>query len=266
MYVMIHTYNIGDKIGEGSFGIVFKGKHMRTLEPVAIKMEYKRPGIVQTLKNEAKIYQYLGKSDGFPLLKWFGTTKEYNYLVTDLLGKSLTDVVTYYKALPLKNVLILGIQIFQRIELLHEHSLLHRDIKPDNFLFSLDKTNKLHLIDFGFCKRYTFNGRHILEKKLTNIVGSVNFVSLNIHNYIEPSRRDDVASCIYILLYMYLGDLEWFHLPLDTVFTLKSELTKLDEVPTFIKQMLEYSYTLKFEDKPDYRFLISLLTSEFERQ
>ena len=261
---MIHNYKICEKIGSGSFGTVFKGSHIRTLAPVAIKVEKK---CIKMLKNEAKIYQYLGTLDGFTELKWFGSNEKCNYMVTELLGHSLTDVISHYKVISLKNALMLGVQIISRIELLHEHLLIHRDLKPDNLLFGLEETSKLYLIDFGFCKRYTTNegNNHIPEKQLTSIVGSPNFISLNIHRGIEPSRRDDIESCVYILLYMMFGELEWFNLSLDEVYSNKSKLTSEVDVPVFIKAMLEYIYTLQFSDKPDYAFLISLIRNEFER-
>jgi serine/threonine protein kinase len=205
-----NKYNLIEKISEGSFGSVFKAENIRTKENVAIKFEIKMDTI-KSLKNEAKIYQYLGKINGFPQLKMFGTTDKVNYLVIDLLGKSLSNTILHFNKLSLKTTLLIGIQIINRIKVLHENQLLHRDIKPSNFLFGLEKdTNKLYLVDFGFSKRYTYNGTHIQEKKLTKIVGSLNFVSLNIHNYIEPSRRDDLESCIYIMLTMLLGKLVWF--------------------------------------------------------
>ena len=133
----------------------------------------------------------------------FGTTDKVNYLVIDLLGKSISNTILYFNKLSLKTTLLIGIQIINRIKVLHENQLLHRDIKPSNFLFGLEKdTTKLYLVDFGFSKRYIYNGNHIQEKKITKILGSPNFVSLNIHNHIEPSRRDDLESCIYIMLSM----------------------------------------------------------------
>ena len=211
--MIANKYKLIEKISEGSFGTVFKAENNRTKEFVAIKFEKKSENI-KSLKNEAKIYQYLGRLDGFPELKIFGTTDKFNYLVMDLLGNSLINVITHYKKLSLKTVLVLGIQIIKRIKTLHEKYLLHRDIKPSNFIFGNgDETNKLFLIDFGFAKRYDYNGEHIPEKKINSLIGSPNFVSLNVHKGIEPSRRDDVESCIYIILYLLLnGELPWFKL------------------------------------------------------
>ena len=260
-----NKYNLIEKISEGSFGSVFKAENIRTKENVAIKFEIKMDNI-KSLKNEAKIYQYLGKINGFPQLKMFGTTDKVNYLVIDLLGNSLSNTILGFNKLSLKTTLLIGIQMINRIKVLHENQLLHRDIKPSNFLFGLEKdTNKLYLVDFGFSKRYTYNGTHIQEKKLTKIVGSLNFVSLNIHNYIEPSRRDDLESCIYIMLTMLLGKLVWFDKSnLNDIYKLKEQIILLEEVPSFIKILLNYVRKMKFDETPDYNYIINIIIETFK--
>jgi len=260
-----NKYNLIEKISEGSFGSVFKAENIRTKENVAIKFEIKMDNI-KSLKNEAKIYQYLGKINGFPQLKMFGTTDKVNYLVIDLLGNSLSNTILYFNKLSLKTTLIIGTQMINRIKVLHENQLLHRDIKPSNFLFGLEKDiNKLYLVDFGFSKRYIYSGTHIQEKKLTKIVGSLNFVSLNIHNYVEPSRRDDLESCIYIMLTMLLGKLEWFDKSnLNEIYKLKEQIILLEEVPNFIKFLLNYVRKMKFDETPDYNYIINIIIETFK--
>ena len=260
-----NKYNLIEKISEGSFGSVFKAENIRTKENVAIKFEIKMDNI-KSLKNEAKIYQYLGKINGFPQIKMFGTMDKLNYLVIDLLGKSLSNTILEFNKLSLKTTLLIGIQIINRIKVLHETQLLHRDVKPSNFLFGLEKDiNKLYLVDFGFSKRYIYNGNHIQERELTKIVGSPNFVSLNIHNHIEPSRRDDLESCIYIMLTMLLGKLVWFDKSnLNDIYKLKEQILLLEEVPTFIKILLHYVRKIKFDETPDYNYIINVIIDTFK--
>ena len=260
-----NKYNLIEKISEGSFGSVFKAENIRTKENVAIKFEIKMDNI-KSLKNEAKIYQYLGKINGFPQLKMFGTMDKLNYLVIDLLGKSLSNTILYFNKLSLKTTLLIGIQIINRIKVLHENQLLHRDVKPSNFLFGLEKDiNKLYLVDFGFSKRYIYNGNHIQERELTKIVGSPNFVSLNIHNHIEPSRRDDLESCIYIMLTMLFGKLVWFDKSnLNDIYKLKEQIILSEEVPHYIKIVLKYVRNLKFDETPDYNYIINVIIETFK--
>ena len=260
-----NKYNLIEKISEGSFGSVFKAENIRTKENVAIKFEIKMDNI-KSLKNEAKIYQYLGKINGFPQIKMFGTMDKLNYLVIDLLGKSLSNTIFYFNKLSLKTTLLIGIQIINRIKVLHENQLLHRDVKPSNFLFGLEKDiNKLYLVDFGFSKRYIYNGNHIQERELTKIVGSPNFVSLNIHNHIEPSRRDDLESCIYIMLTMLFGKLVWFDKSnLNDIYKLKEQIILSEEVPHYIKIVLKYVRNLKFDETPDYNYIINVIIETFK--
>jgi serine/threonine protein kinase len=262
--MIANKYILIEKINEGSFGSVFKAENKRTKEIVAIKFENKSE-YKKSLKNEAKIYQYLGRLDGFPQLKMFGTTDKVNYLVMELLGNTLLDYITHYKALSLKTVLVLGIQIIKRIQSLHDNYLLHRDIKPSNFVFGNgNDINKLFMVDFGFSKRYDYNGKHIEEKNIKNIIGSPNFVSLNVHNKIEPTRRDDIESCIYIILTMLRGRLEWFNKTnMNEIIQLKKQILSIEEVPSFIKIMLYYVRSMKFDEKPDYDYLINLMVTEF---
>jgi serine/threonine protein kinase len=289
--MIANKYKILNKISEGSFGFVYKGQNIRTGEKVAIKIE-KRCGEYNILKSEAKIYQYLGKLDGFPQLKWFGTDVKYNYLVIDLYRCSLNSLIKTNENISFSLCLHFGIQMIERLETLHSKLLLHRDIKPDNFL--LDDLHKIYLIDYGFCKRYDHDGKHIEERKINSIIGTVNFVSINVHKYLEPSRRDDVESVIYIIIYMLYGVLPWIRntdhirnfssdhnkssdhtktkssdtvnetdiqleFDNDKIMQLKQEISYL---PLFIREMLQYVRQLSFTEKPDYKHLKEILNSE----
>ena len=258
--MIANRYKIINKISEGEFGEVYKAENIRTNEKVAIKFEYKNDNL-KMLKNEAKIYQYLKNKDGFPELKWFGSNNEMNYLVIELLGDSLKYRINIYNSFCLKTVLLLGIQMIKYIRILHDNYLLHRDIKPENFLFGLKEyTNKLYLIDLGLCKRYNFNGKHIDKKNINYLIGSPNFVSINIHQGIEPSRRDDLESCIYIISYMLLGNLEWLQcIDLNKVYGLKIAFVKCNILPAFIKEMLIYIRSVDFEETPNYNYLINIM-------
>ena len=160
--------------------------------------------------------------------------------------------------------------MIKRVETLHGKYMLHRDIKPDNFM--LDRSKNLCLIDFGLCKRYDYDGNHIEEKQITSIVGSVNFVSLNIHKGIEPSRRDDVESCIYIILYLLLnGELPWTKLKekekdIKKIAYLKEQLTNPNDhsLSPFIKDMLLKTRQLAFNEEPKYNELITILENELK--
>lgn len=234
-----NKYQLIEKIGNGSFGEVYKAKNIRSNEYVAIKFS-------TMLKNEARIYQYLQGVTGVPALKMFGIYNEYQYIVLPLLH----ICPPYNIQTNNRHIFIRMIEIIRDI---HNHSLLHRDIKPSNFLF--DNDGELFIIDFGFAKRYMYDDKHIEEKQINNIIGSLNFVSLNVHKRIEPSRRDDLESCIYV--YMHMNGLLNFtssNKEID-IYQFKLNITNNNKSEN-INKLLHYVRNLRFNEEPDYNFII----------
>ena len=215
----------------------------------------------------------------------------------ELLSKNLDELMKSNnpKKLSLKSVLMVADQmvkikiinkqkfkkkknktIFKKIQLtrlntLHDKDFIHRDLKPENCVIGLDKKeNIIYLIDFGLSRRYrdARTGEHIPYKEGKSILGTVRYVSIYTHFGIEQSRRDDIESLGYILVYLAKGILPWQGQKAKTQTEKYKQImnTKLEYKPEMLcyglpdefKQFFEYIRGVQFTERPDYTLLKGL--------
>lgn len=263
MALINKKYLLLEKIGEGSFGFIYKGQNIRTNEFVAIKIE-KIDCDTKILKREAIIYQYINNNQYTPQIKWFGKDNINHYMVINLLGGSLKTKKQLDGPFSLTKTLETGLQIIELIEFIHNKDLIHRDIKPDNFLYNINN-DKLFIIDFGFCKPFIINNKHIREKKTNNIIGSLTYASINAHELNELSRRDDLESIAYMLIFLYLNNLPWSNEERKNIHHMKKQFinNKINVLPNVLVQFLNYSKSLSFSETPDYNYIKNTIFTSF---
>ncbi|KAJ8389144.1 hypothetical protein AAFF_G00123500 [Aldrovandia affinis] len=274
-----NRYRLGRKIGSGSFGDIYLGTDISVGEEVAIKLECVKTKHPQ-LHIESKIYKMMQGGVGIPTIKWCGAEGDYNVMVMELLGPSLEDLFNFCsRKFSLKTVLLLADQMISRIEYIHSKNFIHRDVKPDNFLMGLGKKgNLVYIIDFGLAKKYrdARTHQHIPYRENKNLTGTARYASINTHLGIEQSRRDDLESLGYVLMYFNLGSLPWQGLKAATKrqkyerISEKKMSTPIEVLckgyPSEFATYLNFCRSLRFDDKPDYSYLRQLFRNLFHRQ
>ena len=213
-------------------------------------------------------------------MKSYGFSGEFNILVMELLGKSLEDMFqSQQKKFTLKTVCMVGIQMLDRLEFVHSKNIIHRDIKPDNFVLGLDNKNHIiYLLDFGLSKKFRSSRTHqhikfSVNKKLT---GTARYASINALKGCEQSRRDDLEAIGYVLMYFLRGSLPWQGLHVNKgedrykKILIKKKGTSPEELckgfPKEFADYIHYTRNLEFEADPDYKYLRGLLTTVLENQ
>ncbi|XP_030631929.1 casein kinase I isoform X2 [Chanos chanos] len=274
-----NKYRLGRKIGSGSFGDIYLGANITSGEEVAIKLESVKTKHPQ-LHIESKFYKMMQGGVGIPSIKWCGAEGDYNVMVMELLGPSLEDLFNFCsRKFTLKTVLLLADQMISRIEYIHSKNFIHRDVKPDNFLMGLGKKgNLVYIIDFGLAKKYrdARTHQHIPYRENKNLTGTARYASINTHLGIEQSRRDDLESLGYVLMYFNLGSLPWQGLKAATKrqkyerISEKKMSTPIEVLckgyPSEFSTYLNFCRSLRFDDKPDYSYLRQLFRNLFHRQ
>ncbi len=285
-YICYNDY----QIGTGSFGEVLYGIHKNRSLEVAVKI-INSDTSSETINKEIKFSKQLQNYIGFPIIYHSCEYDNKNIIVESLLGPSLDKLFKFCgRIFPLKTVCLIGIEMIKRLETVHDKGIIHRDLKPNNLTWgnynnsynnfpinnnynifnninNNDKLdiNTIFLIDFGLSCYYLESGigsKHYKIKNNLSFVGTLRYASLNSHKGIRQSRRDDLESMIYILIYFLKGKLPWQDIKAKQkeerhkmISEIKSKVTiesLCENLPSEFAELLTYVKKLEFEEKPIY--------------
>jgi len=267
--IIFNKYRILKQLGKGSFGSIYLVQYNNKL--YAMKLENVKKGFY-ILEKEVYIMSYL-YGPRIPYVKSFGQCGFYNVLVMEALGKSLEELIQILqnKKMSIPCVCKLSYQMIQILEHIHKKSFLHRDIKPENFLMGVGPNNKfLYVIDLGLSKTYRHPQTlaHVQRTKLKGMTGTARFASINTLSKYNQSRRDDLESLGYVIIYLIKGSLPWNDIKSINKEELYDRILKAkmrigyeilcQNLPSEFEEYFKYVKAMTFEQEPDYHFLKNL--------
>ena len=274
--IVFKKFKVKRKLGEGAFGDVYLGQAIENNAYVALKVEPRK--IAKPILESEAFLLYSIAGPGIPEVKSFGKVKNYTVLVEPLLGKSLFDIFAEnHKEMPMEDICLIGKQVIDRIQWVHSKFIVHRDIKPDNFLIGKKDPNVIYIIDFGLSKKYrsSTTNKHIRFGFTGKLTGTVRFASANALRGGEQSRRDDIESIGYMLVYFMKKRLPWQGVTGTRkmerylkIYKMKKNTTPEDlcnGLPPEMTEYIRYAKKLEFEQQPDYKYLRGLFSQMLKK-
>eukprot|EP00268_Persea_americana_P032747 TRINITY_DN3229_c0_g1_i6.p1 TRINITY_DN3229_c0_g1~~TRINITY_DN3229_c0_g1_i6.p1 ORF type:complete len:704 (+),score=115.93 TRINITY_DN3229_c0_g1_i6:391-2502(+) len=278
------AYRVERKLGKGGFGQVYVGRRVSTLAgvvdrtgpgaiEVALKFEHRSSkGCNYGPPYEWQVYNTLGGSHGVPRAHYKGRQGDYYVMVMDMLGPSLWDVWnSNAHTMSIEMVACIAIEAISILEKMHSRGYVHGDVKPENFLLGPSGTpeeKKLFLVDLGLATRWRdgSSGQHVEYDQRPDVFrGTVRYASVHAHLGRTGSRRDDLESLAYTLIFLLKGRLPWqgYQGENKGFLVCKKKMATSPDVlcnccPLPFKQFAEYVVNLKFDEEPNYAKYVSL--------
>lgn len=275
--IINHRYQVQEIIGNGAFGNIYKAKCKKKKLLYAIKTE-NMSSQYTTLTHECNILKYLydNRCRSIPHISWYGLHKHVICLVTPLYDMTLTEYLQKTKV-SLDSLCKLFPKLLTLMQTIHELHVIHRDIKPDNFMV---KNGELFLIDFGLAHVCIDQESNRIENtQQTEITGNIRFCSYYVMIGHRPSIRDDIISLGYMFLYVIHLELPWDHVPhlkdspyprnhvLDARNQKIAQYKSLDSIKKFSSSInkdlimyFQYIYSITYDELPCYDALRNLFT------
>ena len=268
---IFNKYKLIRKLGQGSFGSIYQAQSKCSNKYYAVKLEEMRQN--QFVLEEESIFLSYLNCPRIPKLKTFGYSGSLIILVMELLGDSLDKI---FDKLPSRKMSIrcvcnIAYQLLMIFEIIHNCNIIHRDIKPANVAIGFEEKSKfIYLLDFGLSKKYRSSKtkKHFPFVQGNKLIGNARYSSINALDGGTQSRRDDLESLGYLLLYLLLGRLPWqghiSHSKEDKYYKIREikKNTTPEELcqglPPQIQEYVEYTRNLEYETDPDYNYLKNL--------
>ncbi|KAL7671626.1 hypothetical protein ACOME3_006517 [Neoechinorhynchus agilis] len=199
-------------LGSGTFGRVYLVQQAKSCcwfnrKLYAMKVEEKGIKYPQ-LRTEYELLSRL-RHPVFPqVIEWIETPKKVA-MVMELLGPNLNQLFIYLgRQFSLKTTYVLLIQMLDCLQCLNQHRLVHRDIKPHNFVMGLGPSaHLLRIIDMGFVSRVTSADGLVGRKSF--FIGTPSYASIRMLAERRVSYIDDVESCLYVATELMHRTLPW---------------------------------------------------------
>tara|TARA_B110000444_G_scaffold82935_3_gene78387 strand:+ start:3796 stop:4569 length:774 start_codon:yes stop_codon:yes gene_type:complete len=252
-----NKYVIEKFISRGSFGMVYQCSFNNK------KYAVKSNNDSKILRYEASIYTHLRSVKNISSLFDFFLYDNYYYMVLDLYKLNLKDFKTNnFKSNNYNERFKKMInKIVITIQEIHNTGVIHRDLKPVNIC--INSNSEPFIVDFGMAKRIINNKKHIEVRSINSIIGSPNYISQNVTRLIEPTRRDDMESIIYIILYMLLDETNYKNYTNNTL-NIQKELSTIEslindnDIDVNLFLALRYIRKLNYSQQPNYNYITGL--------
>ena len=271
---IFNKYKFLRKLGQGAFGSIYEAQSKYSNKLYAVKLEdMKQEQFI--LEEESMFLSYINCPQ-IPKVKSFGYIGSYIILVMELLGKSLDKILNEIpgRKMSIRCVCNIAYQLVLIFEKVHGCQIIHRDLKPANIAIGREEKSKyIYLLDFGLSKKFISSktGRHYQYRENNKLIGNARYSSINALNGGTQSRRDDLESLGYLVIYLIVGRLPWqgyiSHSKEDKYYKIKKikkETTAeqlCEGLPRQFLDYIRYTRNLQYEENPDYNYLKNLFLS-----